>query len=53
MARFHVFGVSVTVGGQTTLDEVEQADSQYNELRESGVLPLLVVDNSINRCKHR
>jgi len=31
----NLFGIQINFGGSTTLDEIEHADSQYNELRES------------------
>ncbi len=31
-----LFGVEINFGGSTTLDEIEEADTQYNELRDSG-----------------
>ncbi len=31
-----VFGIEINFGGSTTLDEIEQADQEYNELRDNG-----------------
>ncbi len=31
-----LFGVEINFGGSTTLDEIEQADQEYNTLRDSG-----------------
>jgi hypothetical protein len=29
----NLFGIQINFGGSSTLDEIEEADSQYNELR--------------------
>jgi hypothetical protein len=31
-----LFGIDINLGGSSTLDEIEESDQAYNELRNSG-----------------